>query len=121
MRRFALVAVAALFGIAGCGGSDGNNAPSVTKTTVTVQHNGTPMESILVQESVSLTSETVLNGGRTDASGQVTFDVPQSTTTGNLCFISVWYVDGNINNSRQLDHCYSLNSVPASVLLNYTD
>jgi hypothetical protein len=121
MRRIGPAVLALTIGMVGCGGSDSSNTPSVTQVTVTVQHNGAPLENVVVQETVAVDSVDVLDGGHSDASGHITFAVPSSTSTGNLCVVSYWSPDGVTTNQKINSQCFSLNSLPASVVLNYTD
>jgi hypothetical protein len=101
----------------GCGGDD-DPIPFATKTVVTLRHYGAPLAGAIVQETVSPESEDVLAGGVTDSSGQFTFDVPSSTSTGKVCFVYCWYVGGDMMNKHTGGRCTSLSSVPASVVLD---
>ena len=118
MKRLTVL-VAFTLGMAGCGGDDGN-APSVSQVTVTVRQGTAAVTSEYVQESTAANSAsdlgTIINYAITDSSGQATFTVPRSTSTGNLCFSS--YLTWSGGNSFVYS-CKSLNELTATVALNH--
>ena len=111
-RQIILLAVA--LALAGCGNSD---SPSVSQVIVTVLSHGsvvanTPVVSSADIDPTSITPTGVIATQNTSASGQTTFTVPSSTTSGKLCFSS--------SNGSSFDAaCYTLNSLPATLTLEH--
>jgi len=118
MKRIpALVAVT--LAMMGCG-SDNDNRPSVSQVTVTVRQGGATVPNTVVQASTAANSSSdlgqIIDSASTDSSGQVTFTVPASTSTNNLCFSS--YIPSGTGGSFAAD-CSSLNSLTSSVALDH--
>ena len=113
MKRLTML-LAVTLGLAGCGGSD---SPSVSQVIVTVLSHGlavanTPVVASADIEPASITPTGVIATQNTSASGQTTFTVPSSTTSGKLCFSS--------SNGSSFDAaCYTLNSLPATLALEH--
>ena len=118
MKRIAMLAAFTL-GIAGCGGVD-DNSPSVAQVTATVQRGGGPATGVYVQESTAVVSSedlgTILDAQLTDASGQATFTVPSSTSTGQLCFSS--YISWTGGESFR-SSCKTLNALTRTIVLDH--
>jgi hypothetical protein len=117
MRRGTMVVLVVL-GVLGCGGSD--PAP-ITQVTVTVKQAGVAVASTEVKESADVDGSTrpptpvgVITTGSTGATGQVTFTVPPSTSTGILCFSSYIPVAGGYSFAND---CRSMNALSPTVEL----
>ncbi|HQR29759.1 MAG TPA: hypothetical protein PLL32_05060 [Anaeromyxobacteraceae bacterium] len=120
MRRIAMIAAAALLA-AGCG-SD-SNSPAVSQVTVTVRQGGvalpgaTVVECGVVDQALSppaCTVSSTITSQETNASGQATFNVPSSTTSGQLCFsVTV----GSLGGYSHTDDCKTLNALTPTVTL----
>jgi hypothetical protein len=117
MKRLAMLSILAL-GIGACG-SD-SNTPSVSQVTVTVRQGGGPVVGTPVQVSTAANSRsdlgTILDSANTDTSGQASFSVPSSTSTGSLCFSSL--ITSSTGGSFKAE-CHTLNALTATVLLDH--
>lgn len=120
MKRIASIAAVALLA-AGCG-SD-SNSPAVTQVTVTVRQGGVPLQGATVVECgvvdqalspPACTASSSITSSATNASGQATFNVPSSTTSGQLCFsVTV----GSLGGYSHADDCKTLNALTPTVAL----
>ncbi len=109
MIRYGLL-FAAAFALAGCG-SDG---PSVSQVTVTLTQGGTIIADGAVVESAGMDGSTptgIIATQNTNSSGQTTFAVPASTSTGSLCF-SARRIGSSSSN------CATLNSLSPAITLD---
>ena len=97
MKKFGWI-LATTIALAGCGGTDSSPVPPVTSVLVTLTTGGTPVPNTPIVESTGVdTSQPssciptgVLATQSTDASGQTTFAVPPSTSTGSICFTTIF-------------------------------
>jgi ABC-type glycerol-3-phosphate transport system substrate-binding protein len=113
MKRLTMLLAVAL-GLAGCGSSD---SPSVSQVVVTVLSHGSTVANTPVVASADIDPSSINPTGviatqNTSSSGQTTFTVPSSTTSGKLCFSS-------LKDSSFDAACYTLNSLPATLALEH--
>jgi hypothetical protein len=119
MKRIAIVVLGSLLA-AGCG-SD-SNSPAVSQVTVTVLLEGAPYVGASVVECASVDSAQsppapvgTIATQSTNASGQTTFTVPASTSSGMLCFSVTRSTLGGTSHS---DDCKTLNALTSTVTLD---
>ncbi len=112
MKRVVVLVVLGV--ISACGGND----PSVSQVTVTVKQGGAALPETAVVKSAGMDSShrpstpvDVLETVSTNSSGQVTFSVPASTSTGSLCFSAAI---GNVFDYE----CHTLNDLPGTLQLD---
>lgn len=118
MKRVAMLVALSVW-MAGCGG----NGPSVSQVVVTVRQGGVALTGVLVVKSADVDSTQhppiptgVLETLTTDPSGQVTFAVPASTATGDLCFSSHLALPSGYS---FVEDCKSLNALTPTVALDH--
>ncbi len=126
MRRLAMMALA-LLGALGCGSSEpgpqGATSITVTVRRLDVQSGAwVPLPGAEVKESADVDRATnpptivgLVTSATTDGAGKVTFSVPASTSTGNVCVSVLLQAGGSTSFGSE---CWSLNVVPATSQLD---
>lgn len=123
MKRLTmLVVVASAAALVRCGGDD--NKPSVSQVTVTVMRAGVAQAGVPVVQSTGIDRSKepdqptgVMATVATDASGQVAFSIPASTSTGEVCFSSLL---SRTSGFSFIGQCKSLNILAATLTLEHS-